>query len=104
WIGTYLYGLFCYEKGKFSHFTKDNSSLAGNNIWNLVEDRYGNVWIGVLDGGIQCLRSDKASMDSLETVCEGMDFPLAMHYDKGDKLYIGTVYGLYLVDIVTGSH
>jgi len=104
WVGTYLDGLFCYENGKFSHYTKDNSSLSGNNIWDLVEDRYGNLWIGALGGGVQYLPGEEGSMESLVTVCEGMEFPLDFFYSGGDKLYVGTVYGLYVVDITTGNH
>jgi signal transduction histidine kinase/DNA-binding response OmpR family regulator len=43
-------------------------------------------------------------MNSLLTVCEEMKHPLDLHYDSGDKLYIGTVYGLYVVDITTGNY
>jgi len=104
WIGTYLNGLFCYENGQFRHFTKENSKLAANDIWNIKEDRYGNLWIGTLGGGIQCLRSDKTSFDSLINVCEDVKYALDMHYDGGDKLYIGSVFGLCVLDITTGNH
>lgn len=104
WIGTFLDGLFCYDDEKFSHFTKDNSGLAADNIWSLEEDRHENLWIGTLGGGIQCLRNENGSMNSLLTVCEEMKHPLDLHYDSGDKLYIGTVYGLYVVDITTGNY
>ncbi|RNL82402.1 hybrid sensor histidine kinase/response regulator [Sinomicrobium pectinilyticum] len=104
WIGTYIDGLFCYENGKFSHFTKDNSALVSDDIWNLQEDRYGNLWIGTLGGGIQCLRNEEENMNALSTVCEQTKHPMDMYYDNGDKLYIGTVYGLYVVDITTGGH
>jgi len=104
WIGTFLSGLFCYENGQFSHFTKENSRLAANDIWNIVEDRYGNIWIGTLGGGIQCLRSDQESFDSLINACEEVKYALDMHYDGGDKLYVGTVFGLYVIDITTGNH
>lgn len=104
WIGTYLNGLYCYENGHFSHFTKENSRLAANDIWNLKEDRYGNFWIGFLGGGIQCLRSDKESLDSLINACEDVRYALDIHYDGGDKLYVGTVFGLCVIDITTGNH
>ncbi|MEB2775356.1 two-component regulator propeller domain-containing protein [Algoriphagus sp. D3-2-R+10] len=103
WIGTYLEGLICYENGEFRRYTTRNSGLASNNIWSMKEDRYGNIWIGTLEGGIQYLRNDKVGLDSLETVCEWMKHPLDMHYDGGDKLYVGTVFGLNVVDITTGS-
>ncbi len=33
-----------------------------------------------------------------------MRYALAMHYDGGDKLYVGTVFALYVIDITTGNH
>jgi signal transduction histidine kinase/DNA-binding response OmpR family regulator/ligand-binding sensor domain-containing protein len=104
WIGTYLNGLYCYENGQFRHFNKENSKLAANDIWSIKEDRYGNIWIGSLGGGIQCLRSDKESFDSLINVCEEVKYALSIHYDGGDKLYVGTVFALYVIDITTGNH
>lgn len=103
WIGTYLNGLFCYANGKLSHFTHENSLLSSNNIWGLKEDRYGNLWIGTLDGGIQCFRTIGKGLDSLVFTCENIRYALDMYYDGGDKIYVGTVYGLALVDITTGN-
>jgi len=101
WIGTYLNGLFCYENGTFSHHTKNSSRLATDNIWNLKEDRYGNIWICTLGGGIQCLPADKEKFDSLITTDEDINNLLDMFYDGGDKLYVGTAYGFYIIDITT---
>jgi len=104
WIGTFLNGLFCYKNGKFSHFTKENSVLAANDIWSLKEDRYGNLWIGTLGGGIQCFRATGESLGSLVFAHEVGKFALDMYYDGGDKIYVGTIFGLEVVDITTGSH
>ena len=104
WIGTYLNGLFCYENGKFSHFTKGNSRLTSNDIWGLKEDRYGNLWIGTLGGGVQCFCIDDGRLDSLIMAPEDVKYALSMFYDGGDKLYVGTIFGLGVVDITNGSH
>lgn len=103
WIGTYLDGLYRYDNGKVDRFSTENSDLAGNNIWSLKEDRYGNLWIGTLGGAIQLLRNGEESLNSMEIECEGMQHPLDMFYDGGDKLYVATVYGLYVVDIKTND-
>jgi signal transduction histidine kinase/ligand-binding sensor domain-containing protein/DNA-binding response OmpR family regulator len=104
WIGTYLHGLFCFENGRFTHHTRENSRLATNDIWNIKEDRYGNLWFGFLGGGIQCLHSNQKNLDSLVNVCEEVRYALDIHYDGGDKLYVGTVFGLCIIDITTGNH
>ena len=103
WVGTYLNGLYCIEGDKVKHYTKANSKLASDDIWCLKEDRYGSVWIASLNGGIQCLKVDNDSFDSLILVSEEIKFPLDMFYDGGDKLYVGTVNGLYIIDITDGD-
>lgn len=104
WIGTYLEGLFCFENGGFNRYTIQNSALISNDIWNLKEDRYGKIWIGTLAGGLQYIPQDKVNLDSIQTVNAEIRHPLDIHYDGGDKLYVGTVTGLWIVDIVTGEY
>ena len=99
WIGTYQKGLFCYENGKMIQYTTKNSKITNNNIWNLKEDRYGNVWIGSLGGKIQILQSDSDNFNSLITPFDDTVFALDMFYDGVDKMYIGTVAGLLVIDI-----
>ncbi len=103
WIGTYINGLFCCDKDKYTHYTHENSMLASNDIWDLAEDRYGNLWIAALGAGIQRLHSDGEKPDSFSTVSKDMQSPLDMYYDGGDKLYIGTAYGLGVIDITTDN-
>ena len=101
WIGTFEKGLFCYEKGKITQYTTKNSKLNNNSVWCLKEDRYGNIWIGALGGKIQVLGSDSDSFNSLSTPFDDVYYALDMFYDGGDKMYIGTVYGLLVIDITS---
>ncbi|MDM8160001.1 two-component regulator propeller domain-containing protein [Labilibaculum sp. K2S] len=103
WVGTYLSGLYCIEGDKIKHYTNANSKLASDDIWCLKEDRYGAIWIASLNGGIQCLKVDNDSFDSLILVSEEIKYPLDMFYDGGDKLYVGTVNGMYIIDITNGD-
>lgn len=104
WIGTYQDGLYQMENNKFQHFTKYNSGLTGNDIWDIVEDRFGNIWFGDPEGGIKYLPNSQESMDSLVAISKDMNFPLDLYYDKKDQLYIGSVYGLYVIDIRNGKN
>lgn len=99
WIGTYRKGLFCYENGKITQFTTKNSKLSSNNVWSLKEDRYGNIWIGTLGGKIQILDSDSNTFNAVVSPFDEVYYVLDMFYDGGDKMYIGTVYGLLVIDI-----
>ncbi|HAN00199.1 MAG TPA: hybrid sensor histidine kinase/response regulator [Marinilabiliales bacterium] len=103
WAGTYLNGLFYYKDGVFSNYTKNNSNLTNDNIWSLAEDRYGNLWICSLGGGIQCLPADNKNLDSPIITINEIGFTYDMFYDGGDKLYVGTAYGLCTIDIITRS-
>lgn len=103
WIGTYLKGLFCYENGKIFQYTTSNSKLTSNDIWGLKEDRYGNIWIGTLGGKIQILQSGSADFGSLISPFNDNVYALDMFYDGGDKMYIGTVYGLSIIDITNNK-
>ncbi|MEO8237815.1 MAG: two-component regulator propeller domain-containing protein [Flavobacterium sp.] len=99
WIGTYQKGLFCYENGKMIQYTTKNSKITSNNIWNLKEDRYGNVWVGPLGGKIQVLQSESDNFNAVITPFDDTVYALDMFYDGVDKMYIGTVAGLLVIDI-----
>jgi ligand-binding sensor domain-containing protein len=101
WIGTFQNGLFCYEGGKISQFTQANSQLLSDNIWNIQEDRYGNLWVGSLVGGIQSLNPNTKSFFPSDPADE-LVRTLGMFYDSEHKLYIGNVFGLSVVDFVSG--
>lgn len=103
WIGTYQKGLFCYENGKITQFTTKNSKLTSNNVWSLKQDRYGNIWIGALGGKIQVLESDAETFDSVFTPYDDVIHAMDMFYDGGDKMYVGTVYGLLVIDITNNK-
>jgi len=59
WFGTYEGGLLRYQNGQWKNYrmTDEGSAFGTNNIWGITEDRWGNVWVGVLGGG--AVRIDK---------------------------------------------
>ncbi len=104
WIATYLNGLYCYKDGHVKHYTAENSKLRSNNVWCLKEDRYGVLWIGSLNEGVQYLPAGETSLDSLVSVSEDLYTALAMHYDGGDNIYVATVNGLGIIDITNRNY
>ena len=60
WIGTKGKGVFLLEKQldghfrtvHFTHRTNDPSSLSHNNVYGLLEDRYGRIWVATFGGGL----------------------------------------------------
>ena len=59
WFGTYEGGILRYKNGSWTNLrtTDPGSELQTNNIWGFTEDRWGNIWVGVLGGG--AVRIDK---------------------------------------------
>ena len=59
WFGTYEGGLLKYKDGKWSNYrtTDPGSAFVTNNVWGVTEDRWGNIWVGILGGG--AVRIDK---------------------------------------------
>ena len=59
WFGTWEGGLLKYKDGHWKYFRSSDagSLLKTNNIWGVTEDRWGNIWAGVLGGG--AVRIDK---------------------------------------------
>ena len=61
WFGTWEGGLLKYNDGHWKNVRSSDagSLLKTNNIWGVTEDRWGNIWAGVLGGG--AVRIDKNS-------------------------------------------
>jgi hypothetical protein len=59
WFGTWEGGLISYRNGQWANYTASmpGSALMTNNIWGITEDYWGNIWAGVLGGGV--VRIDK---------------------------------------------
>lgn len=59
WFGTWEGGLLKYKNGQWTNYTvmTPGSAFKTNNIWGVTEDYWGNIWIGVLGGGV--VRMDK---------------------------------------------
>ena len=59
WFGTYEGGILHYKDGGWTNLrsTDPGSALVTNNIWGITEDRWQNIWVGVLGGG--AVRIDK---------------------------------------------
>ena len=104
WIGTYLNGLYCYENGRMSQYTNRNSELPNNSAWALKEDRYGHIWIGSAIAPLVCFYPDEKKFVPCHSSANEQIYALSFYYDDDDKLYVGTFYGVYVIDIVNGKH
>lgn len=66
-------GLYCIEGTAIRSFKAgDGSKLLSDKIWALQEDRKGNIWIGFLDAGIQCLNPSDHSFQTIDLEKAGL--------------------------------
>ena len=59
WFGTWEGGLIRYRNGQWKNYTASmpGTAFQTNNVWAVTEDYWGNIWAGVLGGGV--VRIDK---------------------------------------------
>ncbi|HYF02390.1 MAG TPA: two-component regulator propeller domain-containing protein [Patescibacteria group bacterium] len=106
WFGTTGDGVYCYDGKSFKNFTQKDG-LSDNNVWSIVEDKSGNIWLGTSDG--VCLYDGKnftripITVSSLNTLAAASN-PSAkievwgMLQDKSGQLWFGTTDAVYRYD------
>jgi len=109
WVATDD-GLYLYEPAKskltiYKHKDKDTTSLPGDGITRLAEDRLGNIWIA--GDGLSMLAKDGESFQNYTR--SSLVAPLssntiyALTADNRNRLWIGTSEGLDILDIAKKS-
>lgn len=103
WVGTYNNGLYCLDGGKVvKHWSTADGTLPTDMSWKIAEDAAGRIWISSAFHPL--MRLDPAT--GRYAYCKsskGDDiFGLAMSQDRAGRLYVGTIYGLCVVDTKTG--
>ena len=90
WIGTEI-GLIHYEGGKVERYGR-NKGLIYPDVRAVVQNREGDVWFGMLGGGLGLLRDGEVRQfrkaDGLSS-----DFVQCLHLDQDGSLWIGTFGG-----------
>jgi ligand-binding sensor domain-containing protein/signal transduction histidine kinase len=110
WFGTDA-GLCRYDGRTckvFKNVPSDTTTLAGNAIWSLCEDRHANLWVGTYSGGLNKLdlKTEKITRMSSTSI-----LPAALHtvpikalLVDNDVLWIGTFgAGLGMLDLSTNA-
>lgn len=94
-LGTVLNGVVLLDKdGKHPTFYTRKQGLQNNTVLSLLFDRHANLWIG-LDQGIDCIQR---SLPMVQLNNRLVDFGAGYcACPVGDKLYLGTNQGLYVL-------
>ncbi|HEY4327498.1 MAG TPA: two-component regulator propeller domain-containing protein [Mucilaginibacter sp.] len=115
WLGTKANGLYKaepldktflrYKLTHFEHNAADQASISSNEIYSLLEDRQGNIWVGTFDQGLNLLVIQNGSL-KFQHFADGkngypMRFQKIRHLalDAKGNLWIATTDGLVVGDI-----
>lgn len=115
WLGTKKHGLYKavplnkeetkYKLYHFMHDPNDPNSLSHNEIYALLEDKAGRIWVGSFENGLSQAISDGERVTFVHDKNVLRDYPANifrkirhMAVDKDDNLWIGTTDGLLIVN------
>lgn len=106
WVGTNGNGLFkisldfsvlsgpdsYQDKIKVNSFNSGNANLQDDKIWNVYQDKKGNLWIGTLEGGVYILPAGENKPRKLELYYNGMAVSSVKSFyeDQQGNFWIGT--------------
>ena len=114
WCAFFSSGL-CYfdiptEKyTQYTHDPKDQSSLINNNVFLLLRDYKGNIWVGTQDGlskfnpNNEKFTNYKNDSNNPTSLSNNFILSLFEDPDKKGEIWIGTVNGLNILDTKTNS-
>jgi ligand-binding sensor domain-containing protein/signal transduction histidine kinase len=103
WVGT-ADGLnkFDATTGHFSVFRDETSTNPTGQMWSMVEDHDGNLWIGSQGSGL--MKFDRKTQRLHASAIVGSNpYVSAVYVDGKDTLWAGTFNGLDRIDVTTGS-
>lgn len=106
WVATMGRGLFCYnfQTKKFTQyrFEIDKNTLSCNWIFDIVEDRHGNIWIASTEAvdvfDRKKNRFKKYTHQANNPASISYNGALALYRDSRDNIWIGTSNGLNVYD------
>jgi signal transduction histidine kinase/ligand-binding sensor domain-containing protein/DNA-binding response OmpR family regulator len=116
WLGTKGNGLFKasplnekrskYHLTHFSPFKNGSDGLICKDIYALLEDKQGRIWVGSFDNGLTLVRPEKDSVKFIHAGNALANYPKGnfhkirtMTLDENGNIWIGTTGGLVILDV-----
>jgi len=94
WIRGFDDGVWLLDNKTFKHFTKKHN-LVHDFVWSIVEDRFGNIWMGTRGG------ASKYGRAIFEIYDMDMGLPSntiqAVFHDSRDRVWFGADYSLQYI-------
>lgn len=111
WVGSWDRGIYFLKNGttKFVNYNTTNTSgLKSNRIFSFSEDSKGRIWIGTFIKGLHYFDNKSNTFvhcDSKPFTENALDnaFIRKVFVDSDDVLWVGTILGLYQVNIKDNS-
>ncbi len=110
WVGTDV-GLYMYQPTldllkNFQHLQGNDTSLAHNTIYKIIEDKQGNMWFATENGLSMLMPKSSHFRNFLHTssnlkISSNLVYMLAV--DSSNKLWVGTEEGLDILDIAANN-
>lgn len=103
WVGTYNHGLYhMLSATVYEYYCVGNGSLVSDNVWKMMDDGKGNIWCTSAMSMLS--KFDKATHRSTIVKDNNRENIVGYSFAKGkDRLFVGTVYGLWTIDLRSGS-
>lgn len=111
WLSTYHRGIEYFNKTEktFTHFnTSTLPELASDNIWTVMDDKNGNLYIGHVSNGMSILSLDNLQIKNfVHEPNKPNSIPgnevRCIFKDKNNNIWVGTDKGLALFNTETGD-
>jgi len=105
WLGTATEGVFRIDWGttmvvNYRHRERDSLSITTDEIWDMAEDRRGNMWIGTING-VELLSPEtgkRIPYMTYEQPFAGYE-GIRLSVDCGGRFWVGTASDLYLLTV-----
>lgn len=103
WVGTWLEGLYFYNKRKSKslHYLNlgDSNSISSNKVTCITEDKDGLIWIGTYNGGLNIINTRDNKIKIMSTK-DGLpnDVVLGIIEDENGYMWVSTLNGLCRID------
>lgn len=112
WVGTYGGGLDVLDSKtkRLTHYDKGNkpNQISNLSVFTLSEDKYGDIWAGMDEGGVNVIRkgvvvkrflyNPRDTANSLSN-----DDVRSIYHDRAGNIWIGTFNGLNLYNAAKGT-
>lgn len=94
-------GLLDFDVKQFKHEQSNTSSISNNNIYSIIEDSQGTIWIGTYGGGVNLFHNDHFLHSENELINYPGNIGLKVRHmaeDRKGNIWIGTTDGILFLE------